>query len=88
MLLRSIFAQNCRSLRSIRMDLPDTTADMIAEASKTSEVWIVTHSAQLAEGVRERYGVRQRTVIRDNGATWIEGMRLTGVIAGESDDED
>ena len=87
MLLRSIFAQNYRSLRSIRMDLSDTTADMIAEA-KTSQVWIVTHSAQLAEAVRERCRVRPRTVIRDDGATWMKGMRLTGVIAGESDDED
>ncbi|EEF22571.1 conserved hypothetical protein [Ricinus communis] len=61
---------------------------MIAEASKTSQVWIVTHSAQLAEAVRERCGVRPRKVIRENGATWIEGMRLTGVISGEEDDDD
>jgi len=27
-------------------------------------------------------------VIRENGATWIEGMRLTGTIAGEDDDDD
>ncbi len=60
---------------------------MIAEASKSSQVWIVTHSEKLAEAVRERCGVRARKVIRENGATWIEGMRLTGTIAGD-DDED
>ena len=62
--------------------------DMIAEASRSSQVWIVTHSVQLAEAVRERCGVRPRKVIRENGATWIEGMRLTGAIAGEDDDDE
>ncbi|MET3856468.1 AAA family ATPase [Rhizobium sp. OAE497] len=73
---------------SLHPDMLAPLADMIAEASKTSQVWIVTHSAQLAEAVRERCGVRPRKVIRENGATWIEGMRLTGVISGEEDDDD
>ncbi|MGO4437996.1 AAA family ATPase [Rhizobium sp. RAF56] len=73
---------------SLHPDMLPPLADMIAEASKTSQIWIVTHSTQLAEAVRERCGVRPRKVVRENGATWIEGMRLTGVIAGESDDED
>jgi predicted ATPase len=73
---------------SLHPDMLLPLAEMIAEASKTSQIWIVTHSAQLAEAVRERCGVRPRKVIRENGATWIEGMRLTGVIAGEDDDEE
>jgi len=73
---------------SLHPDMLGPLADIIAEASKTSQVWIVTHSAQLAEAVRERCGVRPRKVIRENGATWIEGMRLTGVISGEEDDDD
>jgi predicted ATPase len=73
---------------SLHPDMLGPLADMIAEASKTSQVWIVTHSAQLAEAVRERCGVRPRKVIREDGATWIEGMGLTGVISGEEDDED
>ncbi|MDM9627287.1 AAA family ATPase [Rhizobium sp. S152] len=73
---------------SLHPDMLAPLADMIAEASKSSQIWIVTHSEGLAEAVRERCGVRPRRVIRENGATWIEGMRLTGVIAGEGDDDD
>jgi predicted ATPase len=73
---------------SLHPDMLLPLAEMIAEASKANQIWIVTHSAQLAEAVRERCGVRPRKVIRENGATWIEGMRLTGVIAGEDDDEE
>ena len=73
---------------SLHPDMLPPLAEMIAEASKTSQIWIVTHSAQLADAVRERCGVRPRKVIRENGATWIEGMRLTGTIAGEDDGEE
>jgi predicted ATPase len=72
---------------SLHPDMVLPLADMVAEASKSSQIWIVTHSVQLAEAVRERCGVRPRKVIRENGATWIEGMRLTGTIAGEDDDD-
>lgn len=121
MLLCSIFAQNYRSLRSIRMDLSDPTlflgengvgksnlyqalqpvqvaakGRLVHERATSCDVSlpgegglrIVTHFAQLAEAARQRCGVRPRNAIFENGATWIEGMRLTGVIAGESDDED
>ena len=60
-------------------------AEMIAQAARTSQIWIVTHSEVLAQAVRERCGVRPRRVIREDGATWIDGMRLTGVI--DDDDE-
>lgn len=59
-------------------------ADMIAEAARSSQIWIVTHSEPLASAVEERCGVRPKRVIRKDGATWIEGMRLTGFI---DDDE-
>lgn len=73
---------------SLHPDMLAPLADMIAEASKRSQVWVVTHSMQLAEALQARCGVRPRRVIKDNGATWIEGMRLTGAIAGEDEDED
>jgi predicted ATPase len=59
-------------------------AEMTKEAARASQIWIVTHSGQLASAVEERCGVRQKRVIRRDGATWIEGMRLTGLI--EEDD--
>jgi predicted ATPase len=36
--------------------------------------------------VQEQCGVRPRRVIRKDGATWIDGMRLTGLVDdGEED---
>lgn len=73
---------------SLHPDMLLPLADMMASASKSSQIWIVTHSVQLADAVRERCGVRPRRVIREDGATWIEGMRLTGAIAGEDDEDE
>ena len=63
---------------SLHPDMLVPLADMIAEAAKTSQIWIVTHSERLAEAVRERCGAKPRRVIREDGSTWIDGMRLTG----------
>ncbi len=56
-------------------------ATMIATAARSSQIWLVTHSELLAREVQQRCGVRARRVIRNEGATWIDGMRLTGEIA-------
>jgi predicted ATPase len=83
-----------RKLRFIALNEPETSlhpdmlpalADMIATASVDSQIWIVTHSEILAEAIRERCGVRPKRVVRDDGATWIEGMRLTGMMDDEND---
>ncbi|WP_037081620.1 AAA family ATPase [Neorhizobium vignae] len=72
---------------SLHPDMLPPLADMIAQAARHSQIWIVTHSEPLASAVRERCGTRPRRVIRKEGATWIDGMRLTGVIDGEDGDE-
>lgn len=72
---------------SLHPDMLEPLADMIAAAAKRSQIWIVTHSERLAEAVSTRCGVRFRHVVRQDGKTWIEGMRLTGEIAGSDDDE-
>ena len=73
---------------SLHPDMLEPLADMIATAAQRSQIWIVTHSERLAEAVSQRCGVRFRHVVRQDGKTWIEGMRLTGEIAGSEDDED
>lgn len=70
---------------SLHPDMLGPLADMIAVAAKSSQIWIVTHSQQLASAVEERCGVRPKRVIRQEGATWIEGMRLTGLMDDEED---
>ena len=71
---------------SLHPDMLEPLADMIAQAARTSQIWIVTHSEALASAVHQRCGARPRRVIRENGATWIDGMRITGAI--DSDDDD
>lgn len=65
---------------SLHPDMLPALADMIANASADSQVWIVTHSESLAVEIEKRCGARPKRVIRNDGATWIEGMRLTGMM--------
>lgn len=84
--------------RLIALNEPETSlhpqmlpalADMIAQAAERTQVWVVTHSRELAEMIGERTGARALTVIRLNGATMIEGMRPTGMMpAGDLDESD
>lgn len=71
---------------SLHPDMLAPLADMIARAAQSSQVWIVTHSERLAEEIETRCGVRARRVVRNDGATWIEGMRLTGEMDDADDD--
>jgi predicted ATPase len=70
---------------SLHPDMLPPLAEMIARAAQSSQLWIVTHSERLAQEVETRCGVRAKRVVRNDGATWIDGMRLTGVM--EDDDE-
>ncbi|MCO6184901.1 AAA family ATPase [Rhizobium sp. L1K21] len=63
---------------SLHPSMLDPLADLIAQASLRSQIWVVTHSEILAEALVKRCGIEARRVIRRDGATWIEGMRLTG----------
>lgn len=73
---------------SLHPDMLPPLADMIAEATRCSQIWIVTHSQQLALAVEARCGTRPKRVIRQDGATWIEGMGFTGAIADDGDGGD
>ncbi len=65
---------------SLHPDMLPALAAMIATASADSQIWIVTHSQALAAEIEARCGTRRKHVIRTDGATWIEGMRLTGMM--------
>ena len=70
---------------SLHPDMLPPLAEMIARAAQSSQLWIVTHSERLAQEVETRCGVRAKRVVRNDGATWIDGMRLTGAM--DDDDE-
>lgn len=63
---------------SLHPQMLPALADMIANAAERTQVWIVTHSRDLAELVRQRSGARIRTVVRVDGATAIEGEGPAG----------
>ncbi len=65
---------------SLHPDMIPALAQMIAQASADSQIWVVTHSQELTDAIAQRCGVRAKKVIRQDGATWIEGMTLTGRI--------
>ncbi len=67
---------------SLHPQLMAPLARMVVRASDRSQVWLVTHSEALAEAVEQSGAGQVRTVIKRDGATWIEGLKLTGEFAG------
>lgn len=68
---------------SLHVRMLPALAEMIASAAERTQVWIVTHSRELADLVQQRTGARPLTVVRLEGATMIEGMRPTGLMPDE-----
>lgn len=70
---------------SLHPDLTEPLAQLIVRASERSQIWLVTHSERLADAITAYGGIRPRVVIRREGETWIEGLRLTGSYGDEDD---
>ncbi len=68
---------------SLHPDLMEPLARMIAQASRRTQVWLVTHSDRLARALSEQGGIRPHVVIKRDGETWIEGLRLAGDFADD-----
>lgn len=81
-----------RAPRLIALNEPETSlhpsmlpalAEMIAQAAQRTQVWVVTHSRVLADEVTARTGVSALTVVRKEGATSIEGLKVSGMVDDE-----
>jgi predicted ATPase len=73
---------------SLHPDLLEPLARLIVSAAERTQVWVVTHSERLADALTAAGGVSPRNVIKRNGETWIEGLKLGGSFAqDEADDE-
>jgi predicted ATPase len=70
---------------SLHPDLLEPLARLIAKAAERTQVWLVTHSDRLAVALEKHGGVAPRTVIKKDGETWIEGLKLIGRF-GEEDE--
>lgn len=63
---------------SLHPDLLEPLARLIAGAAQRTQVWLVTHSERFAAALQQFGGVAAKTVVKRDGATWIEGLRLSG----------
>jgi predicted ATPase len=73
---------------SLHPSLFPPLARLIARAAQTARVWIVTHSEPLAEALREETGKRPRRVVKNDGATSIEGLKVSGEFGSDGEDGD
>jgi predicted ATPase len=60
-------------------------ARLIAGAARHTRLWIVTHSGELASALRAETGKPARRVTKVDGATKIEGLKLSGEYADEEE---
>lgn len=63
---------------SLHPSLLPALAQMIARAAARTQIWVVTHSRELADAIAQETGVTPRQVIRRDGATWLEGLTNFG----------
>jgi predicted ATPase len=73
---------------SLHPDLLEPLARLIISAAERTQVWVVTHSEPLAEAFETFGRIAPRTVIKRNGETWLEGLKLGGSFAQDEDDDD
>ena len=62
---------------SIHPDLFEPLAKLVAKASTNSQLWITTHSRELADWILEHTGVEPIELQKVNGETQIVGARLS-----------
>jgi predicted ATPase len=63
---------------SLHPTLLPSLAQLIGRAAERTQVWVVTHSRELADAITEATGVLPREVVRKEGATWLEGLSQIG----------
>ncbi|GLQ55637.1 AAA family ATPase [Devosia nitrariae] len=64
---------------SLHPSLLPALAKTIARAAERTQVWVVTHSRELADALAAETGVLAREVVRRDGATWLEGLSPLGI---------
>jgi predicted ATPase len=70
---------------SLHPDLMEPLAEMIVKAAGRTQLWLVTHSERLAKAIEDTSAGAVRTVIKQKGATTIEGLTLMGTFRDEDD---
>jgi len=68
---------------SLHPSLLPPLARLIAQGAQRTRIWIVTHSEALAAALHDETGKNPRRVIKENGATSIEGLTASGEFEDE-----
>ncbi|WEK05178.1 MAG: AAA family ATPase [Candidatus Devosia phytovorans] len=68
---------------SLHPALMPMLARMIVKAAERSQIWVVTHSRELADAIAAESGVLPREVIRGDHGTWLEGLNQLGEFADD-----
>jgi predicted ATPase len=63
---------------SLHPELLPALARLIADAAERTQIWMVTHSQPLAAALAEHAGVAPLHIVKRDGETWIEGLKLGG----------
>jgi predicted ATPase len=63
---------------SLHPDLMEPLARLVTLAAERTQVWLVTHSERLAAAIAKDGAGQVRTVVKQEGATTIEGLTLFG----------
>lgn len=64
---------------SLHPSLLPLLARMIVKAAGRSQIWVVTHSSDLADAIAELSGITPRRVVRSDDGTWLEGLSQLGL---------
>lgn len=64
---------------SLHPSLLPALGRLIAKSAERTQILVVTHSRDLANAIEDASGVSPRTVIKRDGATWLEGLSQIGI---------
>ncbi len=70
---------------SLHPDLTAALADLVVRAAQRTQLWLVTHSPALAQAILASRAGKVRTVVKQDGATRIDGLKAWGVFGDEDD---
>jgi predicted ATPase len=70
---------------SLHPDLTAALADLVVRAAQRTQLWLVTHSPALAQAILASGAGKVRTVVKQDGATRIDGLKAWGAFEDEDD---
>jgi len=68
---------------SLHPGLLPVLASTIVRAAERTQIWVVTHSRELADAIAAEAGAVAHEVERRDGATWLKGLSPLGVFSDE-----